>query len=143
MPDVWPLPVLRRAASGDRTAAVDAGARVSDYLAVGRFDRLSGWRVRIVRVADSDGRFVVLKQIGVAIFGLYLGFSIARGAMQVLSPPVPPPVPCYDFLNASEHVIVVFNKCTGHIELRILKKGRKAPPPASSEGAFLGPKVGV
>jgi len=30
----------------------------------------------------------------------------------------PTPVPCYDFMDASANVIVLFNKCTGNIELR-------------------------
>jgi len=77
----------------------------------------------------------LLKSIGVAIFGLYFGFSLARGAMQVLAPPEPPPVACYDFLDASQNVIVLFNKCTGEIELRIIRHddGEKPSPPANTD----------
>jgi hypothetical protein len=79
----------------------------------------------------------LLKSIGVAIFGLYLGFSVARGAMQVLEPAAPVPVPCYDLLDASANVIVLFNKCTGEIELRIIESKPPPAPPA------VAPKVGI
>ncbi len=67
---------------------------------------------------------------GLLVGGLLVGAVYALSCIQTWTSAAPTPVPCYDFLDASANVIVLFNKCTGAIEVR-----RIAPPSSAPDGS--------